>query len=107
MRRSLILLATLASLVACAGTPVLSKSGQGVRIVSNLDKPERCEVVDVLSSRRNQEQGAASGATVDIRNQAATKGANAIRVISASANEYGVVTVSAEALRCGNVSSRP
>jgi hypothetical protein len=87
-------------LAACAAKPSLTPAGERVVVVSNLYKPQGCEVLDVVSSRRNYDQGTASGATIDIRNEAAAKGANAIYIISTSANVYGVVTVTAEALKC-------
>lgn len=80
--------------------PTLLSGATKVQVLSISDTANNCKVVDVISGRRNQEQGAASGALIDIKNEAYNLGANKIRVISSDANPYGVVTVTAEALQC-------
>jgi len=99
VKRGILLLVAWFFLGGCA--PVLTNDGQQVRIISRLNQPKNCEVLAVLSSRRNEQQMGAAGATMDIRNEAAGIGANSIFIISSTANEFGVVTITAEALRCG------
>ena len=87
-------------ITGCAHTPKLTEKGRAVEIVSKNSIKENCQVLDVISARKNSEQGAASGAITEIRNNAAIIGANTVSVISSSSNEYGVVTVTAEVLIC-------
>jgi hypothetical protein len=86
-------------LIGCAKPP-LTPNGSSIKLISKNNISKKCTVVDIVSGRRNTEQGGASGAIIDVRNKAALLGANTVSVISSSANVYGVVTITAEALNC-------
>ena len=94
--------AWLLSFVAIASCSiVLTVEGDSVRVVTDRQK-ENCEFVGIVTG--SMSMGASTGhdaesALNEVRNKAAKRGANAIKIISSDSDAFAT-TVVAEALKC-------
>jgi len=89
-------------LTACITPPILTKEGNKIIILTQAFEPGGYQVIDVQSATYNQENGAAGACIIELKNIAASLGADAIRTISSNSNEYHVVTLTVEILKQTN-----